>query len=288
VGVGFQIYKGMERFRHDAARLPDFCTVFQAEIYAIEMAAKSLLMDVNESMRYLKFYTDLQAALMALNDRNTRHSCVNKAKIALNNLSKKVRYLTIVWTKAHVGTVGNERADELAKNGTEGECIIEHGIPWTTVKSRAETYWRNMWDKEWEEYKYGRMTKQFFPCQNKAKTKNLLKFGTRKLGLIVRAISGHCALNYFCNKIDSSISPLCRYCGLEDETFWHFCNSCPVTRASVEDILLMRDVLLSEWSVDELCAILNINVIAMALEGWTVHDLDWEELEGERPDPEPD
>ena len=47
------------------------------------------------------------------------------------------------------------------------------------------------------------------------------------LRLLSQCISGHAPLNYFLSKIDPSVSPLCQFCGLEEETNVHFICKCP-------------------------------------------------------------
>jgi hypothetical protein len=79
-GAGFVIYKRREVIGEDAIRLPDKCTVFQAEIVAVQKAGNGLLnlMQRGVEMRYVKIFIDSQAAILALNN-GSGHRSVTEA-----------------------------------------------------------------------------------------------------------------------------------------------------------------------------------------------------------------
>ena len=58
----------------------------------------------------------IQAALLALSGRNTYSYLVEDTRKKLNKAASQKK-VTLNWTKAHVGTCGNELADEAAKGG---------------------------------------------------------------------------------------------------------------------------------------------------------------------------
>ena len=71
--------------------------------------------------KYIKIFSDSQAALLALNSAEITSELVLKTKEALNLLAQCTQRVTLVWIKAHVGHPGNEIADELAKEATKKE-----------------------------------------------------------------------------------------------------------------------------------------------------------------------
>ena len=74
----------------------------------------------------------------------------------------------MVWTRAHIGTIGNEKADGLAKEGAEkSEVDTEVGAPLSYIKGLIEEEIRKRWNAEWKSYEQARQMKQFFPEINK-------------------------------------------------------------------------------------------------------------------------
>ena len=73
VGSGFVVFKRKKVIFFQNARLPDKATVFQAELYAIFLAGRYIQTMQNEQYKYIKIYSDSQAAILAL-DKNEIYS----------------------------------------------------------------------------------------------------------------------------------------------------------------------------------------------------------------------
>jgi hypothetical protein len=265
--------------------------VFQAEIKAIEQAANGLNQLVEkENVKYVKLFCDSQAAIQALNNRDNKQMSVQDAKIALNMLNEKVKYLSIIWTKAHVGTLGNERADQLAKEGSKCPLTLAIGKPICEIKPLVEEWLVRKWNKQWTEYNEGRMSKQFIKEFDKRKARAALSFGRARLGTLIRIITGHNALYYIKNKIDKEIDSLCRFCLEDDETFWHMATECPVFWRERRDIFLGKEICDGKWETGDLIAFAEIYKISMELDGYDeiyYEDYAFSSTQNS-PEPEPD
>ena len=97
------------------------------------------------------------------------------------------------------------------------------------IKRAIKEKYINIWKEDWEQYKAGRQTKQFFPEPDEGKAKELYKNTRIGLGTLVRVISRHNTLNYHMSKMCPGHDHRCRYCKEERETFVHFLTNCPAT-----------------------------------------------------------
>ena len=230
VGAGFAIYRNKKEIMAESHRLEDYCTVFQAEVFAIFEAIRALLhSDCIENLKFLKIFSVSSATLLALKKRKIRSRIVLYTLKNLNRLAERGVKISLVWIKAHVGHVGNERADELAKRGTElgDEDIVWVARPFLDLTQSIEDKVRKSWTLRWESYKEARMSKQFYkhPCSSQAK--QLLKMCREEITIIITTTTGHNDLRYHHSLRNPTIPPICRLCGLEDETFFHLFTTCP-------------------------------------------------------------
>ena len=236
VGSGFVAMRDKLVVRRECCRLPDKSTVFQAEINAIQMATEFISQEVAQTV---KIFIDSQAAIRALEARLITSKLVYDTVSKLNRVGRDKR-ITLAWTKAHVGTLGNELADSAAKEGATGGTCTIITTPKIEVKNRiTETFYR-MWGEEWHEYKGGRMAKEFYRGPDSNKAKYVYKLSRMELSRYLRIIAGHNGLFYFCSKVDQEISPFCRFCNEKQETFLHYINDCPPLRKVSQDLSLIH------------------------------------------------
>ena len=100
---------------------------------------------------------DSQAAILALRSESISSKIVGEAKRKLNLLGTRCS-ITLVWTKAHVGTEGNERADYLAKEGGNSGDLYDIGLPGNEIKAEIRASFYDKWKEEWELYEGARMS----------------------------------------------------------------------------------------------------------------------------------
>ena len=146
-------------------------------------------------------------------------------------------------------------------------------IPSPSVfKSPLWNYIYDIWHQEWQLHPHCRMSKNFLPKPSKAKSRVLLHLSRGQMRRLIELITGHSNLNYVQSKIEPlNISPLCRFCKEEDETFAHLLNECPCFLSYRRDLLENRPFINTlSWSPNQL---LNFSYIPSIDEALTFNSL---------------
>jgi ribonuclease HI len=240
-GCGFVIYgPDVNRQNSDSnilfeqsTYLGTMATVYQAEIYAIGQAALHIINNpdlLTNGIEHVDIVTDSKSALCALDAMSSNSKLVIDCIKTLERLQTIVR-VTIHWIKAHVGHAGNEKADQLAKLGTQKssyhvEPIIPVPLSWTKGKIRAYLY--KEWTERWRGITEARQTKIFFPTPNPKISKQLLAYDKPTCAKLFRWISGHSFHRYH-NSLTTPIlynDPTCRMCGQHKEETNHLYAYC--------------------------------------------------------------
>ena len=273
-GAGCAIFKGKTEVLTDYVRLPDYATVFQAEIKAIERAATLAL--TQKDIRYVKIFVDSQAAIKALDNHSVRSRAVADAIGSLNELAKQVKSVQIVWIPAHKGHVGNERADDLAKRGSEcdrAERLVSVRKPACTIRTEVRNAAYAEWCDDWQSQKGINHTKSFYGKPDMRKAKFVIKLARIELGRFVRIVTGHNNLNFFQTKIGLWKDSRCRFCGEGPKTITHLIRSCPRHCANSREMFhgSMPGPDMS-WSVRNILDFSYIPSINRAYEGTWAHD----------------
>ena len=82
----------------------------------------------------------------------------------METLAIEVKHLTLAWIKAHVGTEGNEQADQAAKEGAAGGSNMKETqtpMPWQVAKNKIEAYTTAKWQQKWITAPHYKHTKLF-------------------------------------------------------------------------------------------------------------------------------
>ncbi|GBP97944.1 hypothetical protein EVAR_82178_1 [Eumeta japonica] len=97
--------------RNSTFRLESFCTVFQAEMFALHGAIKRSRRQgsAGQHLQRLK-------VVAADADRPKTHNPLAHAAPRHQGYRCGRQEVRLFWVRAHAGTTGNERADELARN----------------------------------------------------------------------------------------------------------------------------------------------------------------------------
>jgi ribonuclease HI len=116
VGFSFIVYDNKEKIiASNGARLEQYCSVHQSELFGI-FKALEFIKDLPTKINSVSIITDSRSSLEAIKSYKLNNSIVFNIKRMINLIQAMGTRLNFYWCKAHVGTIGNETADKLAKN----------------------------------------------------------------------------------------------------------------------------------------------------------------------------
>lgn len=145
------------RFIHDySVRLHQLNSIYQAELYAILLSIQWLSTSPFTSALIL---TDSKSSLDVLKILFPKNKIIRQIYNELLNLPQK--QITLTWIKAHKGTKGNERADQLAKNAillNDYEEKVQLPFPESLVKKFFKDKILTDWQAIWKNSQKGRET----------------------------------------------------------------------------------------------------------------------------------
>ena len=206
-------------------KLPDHCSVFQAEVMAIKEGATSMLELRNKT---ITFWSDSLSALKALSNKLIKSSTVISCHDALTKLAT-YNNVSLSWIAAHSDFWGNERADVLAKSGTTCDNTLYCNMPQTYIKTLINDKVDKLAEAEWNSLPHwhtnfvlGTKQKSTIDTINKDLINNRLHYRTA-----IHLITGHTGLNKHLHKMNIVDSSSCPNCGCDEETVAHFLGQCP-------------------------------------------------------------
>ena len=223
-GWGFVVLTSNTGFRYCGALLPEN-SVYQAELRAIY---KATLFLKELGVASVMIYSDSRAALLAL-ARYHSESWVEKAcKSGLNDLGHTSR-VCLRWVKAHQGTLGNEEADMLAKEGTQLGTDFQETLPLpkSYLSKILSTRLIQKWNESWQRRPDCLQTKDWFPRVQVGLSKKALRLSRLWLGVLIQLVTGFNGLRRHEAKIDGGTNT-CRLCEEEVESSRHIISECPV------------------------------------------------------------
>nr|XP_037877577.1 uncharacterized protein LOC119631160 [Bombyx mori] len=107
VGAAYTKWIEGKEQKHKKLKLMSCCTVFQAELFAINSATEEILRCSEDSFG---IFSDSRSSLDILKNGNSTHPLVTKITKNINNIKLQKKQITLHWIKAHNGLEGNERA----------------------------------------------------------------------------------------------------------------------------------------------------------------------------------
>lgn len=272
-GAGYCIFSKGKLLQTGSYRLPDSATVFQAEVFAIDRAVRNLYF--LPRARYVKIHVDSQAALLALKASHVTSRVVYDAIQTLRDVALSLDRLALVWTKAHVGTPGNEEADRQAKAGCLISDIETLSLPLSAVRHSLSEAFLRRWQHQWTQSSDARASKKLLSGPDKRRAKHLLRLPKKHTNLLIRLITNHTSLLSHSKTIDPSVNDSCRLCLQQSETFFHLVSDCPALRALRTDVFLDEPPHASSgWTVAKMLIFAKSQPITDLLRGYSDQDIE--------------
>ena len=228
-GSGYVIYHQGAEIHKESISLGCSASVFQAEIVAISAVAEDLLARHSHDT-VIDIYSDSQAAIQAIGGLRVTACTVKTCRDALSKLVSHNNAVTLNWVPGHCDVTGNERADQLARDGSSKppqgpEPLVP--IPYSLLKRAVGTWIREEHNKAWADGTVGMSTRALLPVVDRTLTKTLLDLSRRELRIVVHMLTQHNPLRCHLHRIGQAEDPWCTKCGMETETPRHIVEECP-------------------------------------------------------------
>ncbi|XP_067118911.1 uncharacterized protein [Centruroides vittatus] len=201
-GCAFVVYGNNSEIFHQGFKLDSLCSVFQAELKAIHLA----IIWIEEYYNNLKItiYTDCQSAISLINSDKPHPITIAIKKAVLHSSN---RYY-ISWTQGHQGTIGNERADQLAKQAANDNSLqpIYSKLSLSTIKNLLHKDLINCWQSSWSQ-NHSNSTFNFIP--------DITTYLNQKITIdpdSIQLITGHGKFSSYLHRFTGKHSPLCAIC----------------------------------------------------------------------------
>ena len=167
VGSGTVIFIGNELPTQIKERLDSKCSNNQAEQIAIINALEAVAnLNVPASKpRTATVHTDSRITLDSLQNNRNHAYLIDEIRKRTATLQEDNWKIKFTWVKAHVGILGNEMADKLAKEAARSRQIdiTFSKIPLSLVKQDIQTDSIRRWQQEWQNCNKALITKQYLP-----------------------------------------------------------------------------------------------------------------------------
>jgi len=124
----------------DMISLPNYASICQAGMKALELASDWLLANINEN-ESLAIFSDAQSALKAISGTKINQQSTIDCNHKLGQLQDSMD-VEIHWIKGHANSTGNEHADYLAKKSLKEGHPINIGMGKTYSKQLIQEYIR--------------------------------------------------------------------------------------------------------------------------------------------------
>ena len=216
-----------------------YCSNYIAEIKAMSIAASTFESQFSTNIQEPKdivIFTDSLSALQDLEDTS------NKLNSEITDLALKVDSLLnkfpiqvyLQWIPGHIGILGNETADKLAREGAAKEQP-DTPIDMQTTQQILRNNSKEEWMNRWATGKTGRAV--YKEMNHPKKNDNINKLSRADQSTIFQWRTNHARVNYHHNRLNPQHAPHCRHCNTPYETVNHILLECPTLQQLRRELL---------------------------------------------------
>jgi len=226
-GTGAGVF-GQSVKRRLSFPLGRYTTVFQAEIYAI-LARVYEIQFQNRPEKYVSICSDSQVALKALQAIITTSPLVYQCQKALIDISAR-HMVGLYWVPGHAGVGGNEIADGLARGGFALRFLGPEpamGVSRCDIKKRLSRWLINQQWASWHDLGNTlRQARELITGPCPGTRIKLSSFNRTQSRVVTGLLTGHNTLRRHLYLLGLLDNPLCRKCGVKEETSAHILCEC--------------------------------------------------------------
>ena len=175
-------------------------TVFQTEVFAQKMAATLILNGAHGAdswidNRPITIHSDNQASILALGNLWVKSLLVQETIDLLDRAADCCPRLTIRWVKSHCKHLGNEMADQAARDGRDDSVAPDWETPLlakAVMHKEIDNMTTRLWQEDWDEYVGCRQTRHFFPTGPRPSFfKQIINLPRIMVGHLIQILTGH-------------------------------------------------------------------------------------------------
>uniref|UniRef100_A0A3B3Q2D7 Reverse transcriptase domain-containing protein n=1 Tax=Paramormyrops kingsleyae TaxID=1676925 RepID=A0A3B3Q2D7_9TELE len=207
----------------ESKRTSNGLSVYTVELYAIMMALEWV--GKEEKISKILIGSDSLSALYSLSSgvSNSRQDLVYAILLTYMRIKGKGKQIQLIWVPAHIGILGNERVDKLAKQATKKDDI-EVYVKMSKAEGKS-IVWKEAvreWQQQWDRESKGR---HLYGLQNKVGTTRNWGGPRREETVRTRLRIGHSNLNSSLHIIGKHPTGFCEVCKTP-ETIEHVLINC--------------------------------------------------------------